>query len=117
MGTTKLPPPLPINPAKNPRILPAKIPNKNFCFEVKFFRLGFHPESISKAAEAVKRAKVKITGFTEIFELMIVPTGGKITIEMPKGIATFNSGSFFLIYVKAADEEFTTFKSIPRGIA
>jgi len=38
-------------------------------------------------------------------------------MEMPNGMATLHSIIFFLPYVQAAEELFTTFKSIPKGIA
>ena len=46
-----------------------------------------------------------------------VPTGARITMDKPNGIAIFHSISPFVQYVNAAEELFITFNNIPKGIA
>ena len=53
IGTTKLPPPLPIRPEENPKTDPLEIPNTVFLLSVNSKFLGFQPLSISIAAAAV----------------------------------------------------------------
>jgi len=116
-GTTKLPPPLPINPAKKPRTEPPEIPKIVRSLDESSPLFGFQPLSINIAAAAVNNAKIRITGFVGRLIFSYAPNRANNTIASPKGIATFQSINFFFPYVTAADELLTTFSSIPNGIA
>jgi len=98
-------------------MVPAMTPKKIRCRDESPPLLGLQPLSINRLAEAVNNAKIKIIGFVGNFTLTRVPTGANKIIEIPNGMATFHSIIFFLAYVQAAEELFTTFKSMPRGIA
>jgi len=98
-------------------MLPAVIPKKIRCRGESPPLFGLQPLSINRPAEAVNNANIKIIGFTGSFTLTQVPTGANKIIEIPNGMATFHSIIFFLAYVHAAEELFTTLSSIPKGIA
>ena len=116
-GTTKLPPPLPSNPANNPNIVPPISPKKIFCFSEKSPRFGFHPLSIKIAAAAVNNANIRISGLIGRLTFKRLPKGAKITMVVPNGIATRQSIKCCRAYVIVAELLLTKFNSIPRGMA
>jgi hypothetical protein len=73
-GTTKEPPPLPINPAKKPSMLPLEIPKMVFPRWDNSPLLGFQPLSISTAAAVVNNANIRITGLVGRLIFTQVPT-------------------------------------------
>jgi len=92
-------------------------PNKILCRAEIPPLFGLQPLSINRPAEAVNNANIKIIGFVGNCTLVQVPTGANKTMEIPNGMATFHSIIFFLPYIQAAEELFTTFNNIPKGIA